>query len=73
MELMAIAIMLTEDSHRHAFKLKLRIQVDVQHIVIHNHRASDLLTVEESIVNCMCPIAPVPLDLITQQDKIPLK
>ena len=73
MELMAIAIMLTEECHRHAFKLKLRIQVDVQHIVIHNYRASDLLTVEESIVTCMCPIAPVPLDLVTQQDKIPLK
>ena len=73
MELMAIAIMLTEDSHRHAFKLKLRIQVDVQHIVIHNYPASDLLTVDESSVTCMCPIAPVPLDLVTQQDKIPLK
>ena len=73
MEIMAIAIMLMEDSHRHAFKLTLRIQVDVQQLVIHNHRATDLLTVEESIVTCMCPIAPVPLDLVTQQDKIPLK
>ena len=73
MELMAIAIMLTEDSHRHAFKLKLRIQVDVQHIVIHNHRASDLVTLEESVVSCLCPIAPVPLDLVTQQEQIQLK
>ena len=72
MEPMVIAIMLMEDSHRHAFKLTLRILVDAQHIVIHSHRAWDLLTVEESIVNCMCPIAPVPQGLITQQDKIPL-
>ena len=73
MEPMAIAIMLMEDSHRHAFKLTLRIQVDVQQLVIHNHRATDLLTVEESIVTCMCPIAPVPLDLVTQQEQIQLK
>ena len=70
---MAFAIMLMEDSHLHAFRETLRALVDVQHIVTHKHRVSDFLTVEQNSVTCMCPMAPVPLDLITQQDNIQLK